>query len=66
MGERDDRILETVTAHVWGQMDVMRRSGCTDVEGEIRVDDDVLKASVRAIWPKPAEFIVLTFDLGRS
>lgn len=63
MDERDQKIVSVVADYLWDEMSSMRERGCTDVEGDLRVKDGVLRGNARGVLPKPAEFITLTFNV---
>ena len=63
MDECSEKIVSATVDYVWGEMSLMRQYGFTDVEGDLRVEDGVLRADVRGKAPVAAEFITLTFDV---
>lgn len=63
MDERDQKIVSVVSDYLWDEMSAMRERGCTDVEGDLRVKDRVLRGKARRTIPKPAEFITLSFKV---
>jgi len=62
MDARDQDLVSATADYVWGEMVLMRQYGFTDVEGDLRVEDGVLRADVRGKAPTAAEFITLTFN----
>jgi hypothetical protein len=63
MDESDAKIVSATVDYVWDEMSLMRQYGFTDVEGDLRVEDGVLRADVRGKAPTAAEFITLTFNV---
>jgi hypothetical protein len=62
MDEQDEKIMSATADYMWDEMSLMRQYGFTDVEGDLRVEDGVLRADVRGKAPTAAEFITLTFN----
>lgn len=64
MDERDEKIVSAVAGYMWDEMAQMRQRGLTHLEGDLRVEEGVLKAEVRGVDSRPAESITLTFSVG--
>jgi hypothetical protein len=59
--------VEDAIECVWGHMSMLRRQGCSQVEGEITaVCDEIVHATVKCVAPKPAEFITLRFKVDED
>jgi len=63
MDERDEKIVSATADYMWDEMSLMREYGFTDVEGDLRLEDGVLRADVTGKAPTAAEFITLTFNV---
>jgi len=58
--------LEEAIEMVWKKMSELRQSGHQQVEGDLHMEGEVLKAEVRVVVPKPVEAITLTLHVGDS
>jgi len=64
--KRDEEIVAAVADYIWDQMTEMRQYGLTCLEGALHMEDEVVRAEVRGISPKPVEFVTLTFKVGEA